>query len=74
MRRFLFALVLLSPAALPAAAAKPKPVIPASEKQLIDKWIVRSVQLDGKPTPAQIGQKTGDIIDIKGKDHQFFLR
>lgn len=47
--------------------------IPPEEKALLDKWIVRSVQIDGKPTPAQIGQKKGDIIEIKRKEHRFFL-
>ena len=32
--------------------------------KLKGKWIVRSVQRDGKPNAAQIGQKTGDIITI----------
>ena len=33
--------------------------------KLKGKWIVRSVQRDGKPNAAQIGQKIGDIITIR---------
>lgn len=40
------------------------PPIKANEP-LLGKWIVRSVQKDGKPTQAQVGRKVGDIIDIK---------
>jgi hypothetical protein len=43
------------------------------EERLLDKWIVRTVRIDGKPTPAQIGQKMGDIITIKRKDKAFVL-
>jgi hypothetical protein len=42
-------------------------------QRLLDKWIVRSVHVDGKPTAAQIGQKVGDIITIKFKGDAFFL-
>ena len=47
--------------------------IPVEEQQLLDKWIVRSVKLDGKPTAAQIGQKVGDVITISRKAHKLFL-
>jgi len=43
------------------------------EERLLDKWIVRSVRLDGRPSPAQIGQKVGDIISIERKDKALFL-
>lgn len=32
------------------------------------KWIVISVERDGKTLPAQFGQKPGDIITFKTKD------
>ena len=33
--------------------------------RLARKWIVRSVTIDGKATPAQIGREVGDVITIK---------
>lgn len=74
MRSLVFGLALCVATPLAAAKKPTAPVIPDSEKELIDKWIVREVTIDGKPTPAQIGQKKGDVITIKGRAHRFFLR
>lgn len=73
MRHLVFALCLCVTAPLGAADGTGKSK-PATENQrLMDKWIVRTVQLDGKPTPAQIGQKVGDIISIERKGKHLFL-
>ena len=40
---------------------------------LLGKSIVRSVQRDGIPTPAQIGREVGDIITIKKAGNQLAL-
>ena len=37
-------------------------------QHLMGKWIVTSVEHDGELTPAQIGQKKGDIISIVPRD------
>lgn len=39
-------------------------------EHLMGKWIVISVEHDGELTPAQIGQKKGDIISIVARDNQ----
>lgn len=73
--RFIGTALLICVAARLAAAETRESTAPASDEQrLIDKWIVRSVKLDGKPTAAQIGQKVGDVINIRKKAHQFVLR
>ena len=41
--------------------------------QLMGKWIVTSVEHDGKWTPAQIGQKPGDIISIVPRNDRAFF-
>ena len=45
----------------------------ADRAQLLGKWIVRSVQRDGKPTAAQIGREVGDIITFKKDGNQLAL-
>lgn len=45
----------------------------ADAKLLMGKWIVRSVEQDGKPTAAQIGREAGDIIEIKKDDGGLML-
>ena len=73
MRHLVMTLILCVSSPLIAADGGKKTKIPVEEQKLLDKWIVRSVKLDGKPTAAQIGQKIGDVITIKGKDHKFYL-
>jgi hypothetical protein len=73
MRCLTFALLLCVTPPLTAADRGGKTAAAAEEVRLLDKWIVRSVRVDGKPTPAQIGQKVGDIITIKRKDKAFVL-
>ena len=73
MRCLGMVLILCVSSHLMAADGGKKSTIPVEEQKLLDKWIVRSVKLDGKPTAAQIGQKVGDVIAIKRKDHKFFL-
>ncbi len=41
--------------------------------KLMGKWIVRSVTSDGDLTPAQIGQKDGDIISIVPRNDRTFF-
>jgi len=58
-------LVLLS---IPLLLGANDPVGSASEaakRQLLGKWIVRSVQRDGEPNKAQAGREVGDVIEIK---------
>lgn len=42
-------------------------------EKLMGKWIVRSVDSDGELTPAQIGQKEGDIISIVTRNDRAFF-
>lgn len=74
MRCLTFAMLLCvaSPLSADERFGENKPAT-AEEQRLLDKWIVRSVQIDGKPTPAQIGQKAGDVITINRKGNGFFL-
>lgn len=72
MRRIPFLLLVAAGVSAAPAAPNAQP-LPEAHKALIGKWIVRSVEIDGKPTAAQIGQKPGDIISIKRNDQQFFL-
>lgn len=73
MRCLAFALLLCaaSPQTAAIGAGGKSPAV--QEQRLFDKWIVRSVRIDGKPTPAQIGQKVGDIISVERKGDQFVL-
>ena len=69
MRCIGMALLLCISSPVIAADVARKSKISVAEQKLLDKWIVRSVTLDGKPTPAQIGQQVGDIITVQRKDH-----
>ena len=72
MRCLALALSLLIVSPLVAKAAG-KPRASQEQQRLLDKWIVRSVRIDGKPTAAQIGRKVGDIITIKLMGDAFVL-
>ena len=68
MTRLPLVVVLLTTPLL-LAADEPAGVIQERAKSpLLGKWIVRSVERDGKPTLAQIGREVGDIISIKEGD------
>jgi hypothetical protein len=71
MNRFLCALVLCVTPFLVAADKVEEKAAAGNRAQLLGKWIVRSVQRDGKPTPAQIGREVGDVITFKKTGHQF---
>ena len=72
MKRLVYCCVLVL-VPLIASAEPAEKETSGDRAKLHGKWIVRSVQRDGKPTVAQMGRKVGDIITIKKAGHHLML-
>lgn len=64
----------------PRQSLEPNPALAETTEEPEDlkqmrrtKWVVTSVQRDGKTVPAQYGQRVGDVIEFKMDDSGKFV-